>query len=151
MHYTLAQAWCSTMFLCGCLYALYFGAGVVFHCSKDVGAAAWDAIANSASMDFDGLDLAIAGIEPFSEVVLSQVRTSDCNFAGLHRNTTPVVLLCWCAAKVMSVVCAYNNGLPPVSLSEVWALLLLFLVVVCTLCTRVLSPRCLATSARAFC
>ena len=44
----------------------------MFHCSNETGAAAWDAVANSAAMDFDGLDMVVAGIEPFSEVVLSK-------------------------------------------------------------------------------
>jgi hypothetical protein len=35
-----------------------------------VSGSTWDSSTAGAAMDFDGMDLAVAGIEPFSEIVL---------------------------------------------------------------------------------
>jgi hypothetical protein len=44
-------------------------AGLVYNCSKDVDTSAWSGLGSSVhDLDAEGLDMAVTGIEPFSEV-----------------------------------------------------------------------------------
>jgi hypothetical protein len=47
-------------------------AGLVYNCSKDVDTSAWSGLGSSMhDLDAEGLDMAVTGIEPFSEVPVS--------------------------------------------------------------------------------
>jgi hypothetical protein len=94
--------------------------GVILRCSQELGSAAYEAVASAGGMDFDGLDMVVAGIEPFSEVVLG--RGAEPTLLGYKRQG---ILLSTSAddiiagvtpgssdALVMSV--ANAPGLPPV-------------------------------------